>query len=105
MQNSMVSTTPLDPCACETSAQGGNRRRKDGPSFTRLAALCDMMEASSGQVWLAPMTRTIEVRLALALFASTYVPACERRGEKDRLGFGGGGADGSSFKSAPYRSR
>ena len=25
--NSMLSTTPLDPCACEMSAQGGNKRR------------------------------------------------------------------------------
>jgi hypothetical protein len=27
----MLSTTPLDPCACETSAQGGNKRRTDRP--------------------------------------------------------------------------
>ena len=25
--NGMLSTTPLDPCACEMSAQGGNKRR------------------------------------------------------------------------------
>ena len=29
--NGVLSTTPLDPCACEMSAQGGNKRRTGRP--------------------------------------------------------------------------
>ena len=36
--NGMFSTTPLDPCACEMSAQGGNKRRT-GPLRVGMVAL------------------------------------------------------------------